>query len=85
MKTLRFILAGAALGITLAACGAEGPTTPARTPGHRAADGSADSTQTTGQTPPSNDPVPNSSPPAPLPGEPPPPDDRGGQITGPGA
>ncbi|HEX9935960.1 MAG TPA: hypothetical protein VGB15_02525 [Longimicrobium sp.] len=83
MKTLRILLAAAALGLTLGACAAEGPTAPARTPGHRAADGSSDSTTaTTGQNSPGS---PSSTPPAPLPGDPPPPDDRGGQITGPGA
>lgn len=80
MKTLRFILAAAALGLTLGACGNEGPTAPARTPGHRAADGSSDSTHI-GQIPPSA-PAPTTTTP---PTEPPPPDDRGGQITGPGA
>ena len=84
MNKLRFTLAAAVLGITLAGCAAEGPTAPARTPGHRAADSSSDSTQTTGQNPPSA-PVPNNSPPEPLPGDPPPPDDRGGQVIGPGA
>ena len=79
MKTLRFILAGAALGITLAACGAEGPTTPARTPGHRAAESPSDSTQT------NNSPDPTSPTPPPLPVDPPPSDERGGQVIGPGA
>jgi hypothetical protein len=79
MNKLRFTLAAAVLGITLAGCAAEGPTAPARTPGHRAADSSSDTTQT------NNSPVPTSTTPPPLPTDPPPPDERGGQVIGPGA
>lgn len=67
MTALRFTLAAAALGITLAACGTEGPTAPAaRTPGHRATT-ETDSTRS----------APTGNPPAPLNTEPIPPSPPG--------
>ncbi|HEU4556486.1 MAG TPA: hypothetical protein VFS20_01510 [Longimicrobium sp.] len=78
MTALRFTLAAALVGITLAACGTQGPTGPsARTPGHRATTAN-DTTPTTSTTPPA--PL-NTEPTTP----PPPPNDRGGQIVGSGS
>lgn len=78
MTRLRFTLAAAALGITLAACGSDGPTAPAaRAPSHRA-NTATDTTQA--------GPTTSSTPPATLPTDPttPPPTNRGGQIVGSG-
>lgn len=67
MTALRFTLAAAALGITLAACGSPGPTAPAvRTPGHRATTAN-DTTPTTSTTSPA--PLNTEPNPPPPPGE----------------
>ena len=78
MTRLRFTLAAAALGITLAACAGDGPTSPAARPADYRATAETDTIK--------GGPTTSSTPPAPLPTDPtsPPPNDRGGQIVGSG-